>query len=80
MNVLQTYDVKITASIQPVAKLSFKIQLSPNESVMIVQKSSKKKCNQPDCQKSNCCYVHKTLMSTSNDVMNHKPLRNGGET
>ena len=33
---------------------------------------SKKKCNQPDCQKSKCLYVHKTLMPTSNDVINQQ--------
>ena len=26
---------------------------------------SKKDCHQPDCEKSKCCYVHKTLMPTS---------------
>ena len=33
---------------------------------------SKKKCNQPDCQKSKCWFVHKTLMPTSNDVINQQ--------
>ena len=33
---------------------------------------SKKKCNQPDCQKSKCWNVHKTLMPTSNDVITNK--------
>ena len=39
MNVLQTWDVKVTASAQPVAKLNLKIQLSGKLSVMTVQKS-----------------------------------------
>ena len=36
--------------------------------------SSKKKCNQPDCQKLNCWYVHKTLIPTGNDVINQQDL------
>ena len=35
---------------------------------------SKKKCNQPDCQKSKCWYVHKNLMPTSNDVINQQDI------
>ena len=30
----------------------------------------KKECNQPECHRSKCWYVHKTLRPTSNDVIN----------
>ena len=36
---------------------------------------SKKKCNQHDCQKSKYWYVHKTLMQTSNDVINQQDIQ-----
>ena len=35
---------------------------------------SKNKCNQPDDQKPKCCYVHKTLMPTSNDGINQQDI------
>ena len=35
---------------------------------------SKKDCNQPDCHKSKCWYVHKTLMPTSTDVITNQDL------
>ena len=35
---------------------------------------SKKKCNQLDFQKSKCCYVHKTLMPTSNVLINQQDI------
>ena len=35
---------------------------------------SKKKCNQPDCHKSKCWYVNKTLMPTSNDVIKQQDI------
>ena len=49
----------------------------PTKNVMMDHKRhsaypSKKKCNQPDCQKSMCWYVHKTLMPTSNDLINQQ--------
>ena len=41
MNVLQTSDMKITATVQPVGKLNLKIRVSLKYPVMIVQKSFK---------------------------------------
>ena len=35
----------------------------------------KKKCHQHDCQKSKCWYVHKTLMPTSNYVINRQNIQ-----
>ena len=37
--------------------------------------NSKKKCNKPDCQKSNCWYVQMTLMPTSNDVLHQQDIK-----
>ena len=37
--------------------------------------TSKKKCNKPDCQKSNCWYVQMTLMPTSNDVLHQQDIK-----
>ena len=35
---------------------------------------SKKKCNQPDCQKSKGWYIHKTIKLTSNDEITKQVL------
>ena len=36
---------------------------------------SKKKCNQHECQKSKCWYGHRTLIQTSNDVINQQDIQ-----